>query len=329
MEITESNDASLTVEYNCKIKEFSDLPPRIRVSLPRFTSKPLDVIKLCSFIGKISPLSFATEENVCPRKESTSSVQELLDEPCIVSTIKPGYKKLRNVTCQNGDEIWTSGETAAMKCFNIKGLHLKAVQNQSGNPTNDISLDRNGNLTYIDRSTRTLNRVKNGLGEVIIRLKGWNPSNLCTTFFGDLLVAMFSDDETQSKVVCYSGNKEKRTFQFDDESKPLYSGNKKIKFITENRNLDICVSDCDAGAVVVIDYTGKLQLRYTGHPLTANDHPFNPFGITTDHQSQILTADIDNHRIHILDQKGAFLRYIDNCDLNYPFGVCVDRSDYL
>lgn len=69
----------------------------------------------------------------------------------------------------------------------------------------------------------------------------------------------------------------------DDESKPLYSGNKKIKFITENRNLDICVSDCDSGAVVVKDYTGKLQFRYTGHPLTANDHPFNPFGIITDH----------------------------------------------
>lgn len=69
-----------------------------------------------------------------------------------------------------------------------------------------------------------------------------------------------------------------------------------------------------------------IKFRYTGHPLTANDHPF---GITTDHQCQILTADIDNHRIHTLDQKGAFLRYIDNCDLNYPFGVCVDRSDYL
>lgn len=77
MEIMESNDASLTVENNCKIKEFSDLPPQIRVSLPRFTSKPLDGITLCSFIGKISPLSFATEENVCPRKEPTSSVQEL------------------------------------------------------------------------------------------------------------------------------------------------------------------------------------------------------------------------------------------------------------
>lgn len=208
-EIKESNDVSLTVKYNCKIKELSNLPPRTRVSLPRSTSKPLDGLKLCSFIGKISPLSFVTEEIVCSRKEPTYSVQKLLDEPCIVATIKTSYKKLRNVTCHNEDEIWTSGETAAMKCFNSKGLHLKTVQNQSGNPTNDISLDKNGNLTYIDRSTRTLNIVKKGLGEVIIRLQEWNPSNLCTTSFGNLLVAMFSNDETQSKVVCYSGKREK------------------------------------------------------------------------------------------------------------------------
>lgn len=154
-------------------------------------------------------MSFVTEEIVCSRKEPTYSVQKLLDEPCIVATIKTSYKKLRNVTCHNEDEIWTSGETAAMKCVNSKGLHLKTVQNQSGNPTNDISLDKNEYLTYIDRSTRTLNIVKKGLGEVIIRLQEWNPSNLCTTSFGDLLVAMFSNDETQSKVVCYSGKREK------------------------------------------------------------------------------------------------------------------------
>lgn len=76
----------------------------------------------------------------------------------------------------------------------------------------------------------------------------------------------------------------------------------------------------------MVDYTGKLQFRYTGNPLTANEFPFNSFGITTDRQSHMLTADIDNHRIHILDQKGTFLRYID---LNYPFGLYVDKSDYL
>lgn len=69
MEIIELNDVLLIVEYNCKIKEFSDFLFWIWVLLLRFILKLLDVIKFCSFIGKIFLLFFVIEENVCLRKE--------------------------------------------------------------------------------------------------------------------------------------------------------------------------------------------------------------------------------------------------------------------
>ncbi|XP_034305026.2 tripartite motif-containing protein 2-like [Magallana gigas] len=327
--IEKSTEVSSTIKYSSKIRKFSKLPPKVQVSLPTFIPKPLDREKLYSLFGQITPLSIATEENVLSLHQPKTSVRELLDEPELVATIQTGHAKLCCVTCLNEDRIWTSGETNDIKCFNIKGSLLQTIKTKSGKFPDDIAVDINRDLLYADGTTRTVNKVKNGQIEELIRLQGWVPTELCVTSTGDLLVTMFSDDETQSKVVRYSGSTEKQRIQFDDEGKPLYSGNYNIKYITENRNHDICVADSEARAVVVVNQDGKLRWRYTGHPSVTKNKPFTPLGITTDSQSRILTANSDNHCIHILDQNGQFLRYIDNCDLEDPYGLCVDNNDNL
>ncbi|XP_052677898.1 uncharacterized protein LOC128158950 [Crassostrea angulata] len=326
--IEKSTEVSSTIEYSSKIREFSKLPPKVKVTSPTFIPKPIDREKLYSLFGQITPLSTATEENVLSLNQPKTSVSEL-DEPELVATIQTGYKYLRSVTCLNEDSIWTCGETNDIKCFNIKGLLLQTIQTKSRKWPNDIAVDSDGNLLYCDWTDRTVNKVKNGQTEKLIRIQGWVPGNLCVTSTGDLLVTMYSDDGTQSKVVRYSGSTKKQTIQFGDEGKPLYSVNDRNKYITENRNHDICVADYKAGAVVVVNQDGKLRWRYTGHPSVTKNKPFIPYGITTDSQSRILTADWYNNCIHILDQNGQFLRYIDNCDLEDPTGLCVDNNDNL
>ncbi|XP_052677900.1 uncharacterized protein LOC128158951 [Crassostrea angulata] len=328
--LEKSTEISPAIEYSSKIREFSKLPPKVQVSLPTFIPKPIDREKLYSLFGQITPLSTATEENVLPQNQLIISVRELLGEPELVTTIQTGYVGLCNVTCLNDSSIWTSGMTNDMKCFNsIKGSLLQTIMTKSGILPNGMAIDSVGDLLYSDWKTMKVYKVKNGHTEVLIRLQGWVPCKLCVTSTGDLLVAMYSKDCTQSKVVRYSGSTEKQTIQFDDKGKPLYFRNGKIKYITENGNHDICVADCRVGAVVVVNQDGKLRWRYTGHLSVTKNQTFKPYGITTDSQSRILTADFNNHCIHILDQNGQFFRYIDNCDLKDPYGVCVDNNDNL
>nr|XP_022297157.1 uncharacterized protein LOC111106672 [Crassostrea virginica]XP_022297158.1 uncharacterized protein LOC111106672 [Crassostrea virginica] len=329
-EMEESNEVSPTILYSSKIEEFSKLPPKVNISIPKFIPKQMEREELCSLIGKLTPLFTTLEERVSTANKPNTSVRELLDEPELLNTINTGHERLCSVTCLNEEQIWTCGQTADIKCFNIQGVLQKTIKTMSGWWPRDIAIDKDGALMYTDSwETWTVYKVKNDQTEKIITLQGWRPGNLCVTSSGDLLVTMYSGERTQSKVVRYSGSTVKQTIQFDEKGQALYSGNTYNKYISENRNLDICVADFGAGAVVVVNQAGKLRFRYTGHPSPTKNKTFNPYGITTDSQGRIVTADSDNHCIHILDKYVQFLRYIDNCDLNYPWGLCVDNNDCL
>lgn len=102
-----------------------------------------------------------------------------------------------------------------------------------------------------------MNKVSDGQTEEVIRLEGWTPLNLCVSSSDDFLVVFINNKETHSKLVRYSETSEKQTIQFDEEGKPLYSGNFKIKCPYESRNMDICLADYEAGAVVVVNQAGN------------------------------------------------------------------------
>lgn len=79
---------------------------------------------------------------------------------------------------------------------------------------------------------------------------------------------------------------------------------------------------------MVVNRAGNLRFVYTGPPSKTKES-FTPHGITTDGQSQILIADYYNHRIHIIDQDGFFICFIEKWELQYPCGLCVDTKDNL
>ncbi|XP_055999008.1 uncharacterized protein LOC130047658 [Ostrea edulis] len=331
--ILKLNDVSLTSTYKSRNSEFRTLPPKVRVTVPSFSPQKINKDQLNEMFGSLPPLSINTEHgDTIKSAEAVSSppVKPLLDEPRVTATIDTGYSefldRLFSVSCLSEDQVWTCGNKKTMKLLNLQSKLLTSIKTKSGREPKDIAVTRDGDLVYTDSSNNTVNLIKNKQIQTVITLQGWRPGYVCCTAGNDLLVTMISDDEEQSKVVRYSGSTEKQSIQFDDQGRPLYSSGG-YKYLSENKNLDICVADCEARAVVVVNQSGKLRFRYTGHP-SNTEQSFNPRGITTDSQSHILTADYRNHRIHILDQDGQFLCYI-HCDLERPLGLCVDIRDNL
>ncbi|XP_034308122.2 E3 ubiquitin-protein ligase TRIM71-like [Magallana gigas] len=329
-----SNDASLLSAYKSRNTEFRRLPPKLTVSLPSFTPSETNKEQLIQQFGSLSASSVKSDEDGYTLDflgdESTSFDKILIDAPKVITDINTEYsdRTLRSVSCRSDEEIWTCGEDKIMRLYSLKGDLLKSVKTKSGDNPYDIAVNRNGDLVYTDYKDSTVNIMKNKQIETVIRLKGWSPCNICITSSGNLLIVLISDDVKQTKVVRYSGSIRKQIIQYNSKGNPLYSSDLYTKYIVENGNLDICVSDHGAQAVVVVNQGGNFRFTYTGPPSTT-DEPFNPVGIATDRQSRILTADPNNNRIHILDQDGKLLRYIDNCHLRGPWGLCVDSQDDL
>ena len=334
----DSDDFDSVSVYQSRNEEFRNLPLSLNITLPTFTFPDINRELINKQIGYLSKLAITTENHDClaktPGAMSSRQPRSLIEDPLAITFIKTGCrtfsKRLLSVACLNDDEIWTRGTDNIMRLYNLHGKLLKSVETKSGNAPVEIAVPvkRSGDLMYSDNMS--INIVKTKHIHMLIKLRRWRPRGICSTTCEDLLVIMDNDDGNQTKVVRYSGSIEKQSIQWDEQGRALYSSSGLIndKYLSENRNLDICVADCNARAVVVVSAAGKLRFRYTGHP-SSTKGSFDPLGITTDSLGKILIADRDNRRIHILDQDGHFLRYIDNCHLKSPWGLCVDSKDNL
>eukprot|EP00105_Crassostrea_gigas_P042489 XP_019926637.1 PREDICTED: uncharacterized protein LOC109619881 [Crassostrea gigas] len=274
--LLDSNDASLVSNYKPRNAEFRRLPSKLTVSLPNVTLQSINKEQFYQQLGVLSQSSIKTDEHYYTINSSLD--RPLIDVPQIITEINTEYTRLHSVSCVNDENIWTcSMFYDKMRLYNVQGDLVKSVQTKSRKGPWDIAVTRSGELVYTDYHDRTVNIEKNTEIQTVIRLQGWCPDAVCSTFFDDLLVVM---------------------------------------------------DNCDGGAIVVVNLAGKLRFTYTGSPSPIKES-FSPCGITTDSQGQILTVDIDNYRIHIMDQDGQFLQYIDNCQLQKPWGLCVDIRDNL
>ena len=124
--------------------------------MPNYIPKPIEKADVCSLFGKLTPFSTTLEERVFSAKKPNTSVKDLLDESEVLNTINTGYENLCSVVCFNEQEIWTSGLTPDIKCFNTQGILQKTIKTKSQNWPYDITVFSDGSLVYSDWETSTV-----------------------------------------------------------------------------------------------------------------------------------------------------------------------------
>ncbi|XP_062606779.1 uncharacterized protein LOC134268530, partial [Saccostrea cucullata] len=178
-----------------------------------------------------------------------------------------------------------------------------------------VTQDRD--LIFTERNKNVINRITpdNNITE-FIKTGDWTPYSIHSSHINeDLLVGMMFRVTRYNKT-----GKELQNIQRDNKRQELY---KYPKYITENINGDICTSDYNKDAVVMVNKSGQHRFSYKGQ-----ESGLDPYGICTDVLGHILVC--VSNAVHLLDQDGQFLSLLlTEQEVYHPRSVCVDTENNL
>nr|XP_022307781.1 uncharacterized protein LOC111113782 [Crassostrea virginica] len=261
----------------------------------------------------------------------TTGIGKLMDKVRVIATIPTNYKPLRGVACVGVAEACIYGNNKTITRIDIHGTVRDTVNTTRLPCPGDISVTRGRELIYSDYNSGTVNIVRHGKSETLITAprvcRLWR---FCCTRSGDILVHMYKGTgyQPKNKIIRYQGQNIKQEIYKDGQGNPIFKDGDYSMFMSENNNRDVCISDVNADTVADVDKTGRIRFQYDGSP-ARREWLFRPREIVTDALSQIIVSDNNNNCLHILDQNGQFLRCVDNCGLEGPYGLSVDSEGRL
>nr|XP_022342528.1 uncharacterized protein LOC111136170 [Crassostrea virginica] len=268
----------------------------------------------------------STEKQLEQSKEK-SDMKQTLSLSSSVTKVRensvPGVNSAWHVSVDKSGRLWVSDYRGNLVQTDLQGNLLQKIQT-SGWQEGYHTTTQDGDLIYTDKDNKVIYKTTpdKKINE-FIKTGDWKPLSVHSSCInGDLLVGMVKDKE--AKVTGYSKTgKEIQSIQRDNQGQELYS---EPHYITENINGDICTSDNNKRAVVVVNKSGQHRFSYTGQRSM-----FCPFGICTDVLGHILVCDYFSNTVHLLDQDGGFLSFIlsPQQGIKRPRSVCVKNEKYL
>ena len=281
-----------------------------------------DMVKLLSEI-KITQ----SEKN---RQAGNELLPTLMSSPVLQkSTAWKSTGYCYHISCVTPDRVWVSVfdniylmDTATRKAvYRLEG----SLEFESGKHT--VNCD--SELIYIEKQDN-INKLSADMNRNTLLIDKtdpeWKPICVyCSPSSGDLLVGMRRNDTDTGKVMRYNDSyRPTQTIPPKNTPDNLYQ---RPRFITENNNGDVVVSDCGRRAVVVTSSKGIHRFSYKGSLSLPSGSQLVPRGVCTDALSHILVS--WTNTVQMLSEDGEFLKIlltyqILGMDYHTPHGLSYD-----
>ncbi|XP_052684539.1 uncharacterized protein LOC128164635 [Crassostrea angulata] len=325
--------------------KIQSIPETTQLVLPVFTAGQFykdDVSKLLGSVNfpntkpdnrTIKPMETASTQLKLTGKQTRRDVEKLdmkqtLSLSSSVTKVKeytvPGVDRVYHLSLGKSGRLWCSDHYGNLVQIDLEGNQLQKIQT-SGKDEGYHTVTPTGDLLYADRDNKVINRIKqDNTITTFIKTGDWEPISIHSSHInGDVLVGM--EKGVEAKVTRYNKTgKEIQNIQRDNNGQELYEY---PHFITENINGDICTSNFNKRAVVVVNKSGQHRFSYTGR-----GSGVSPDGICTDLLGHIIVCNgcFGNNSLDIIDQDGQFLSQLLPPQQGIlPCCVCVDDESNL
>ncbi|XP_052683129.1 uncharacterized protein LOC128163539 [Crassostrea angulata] len=237
-----------------------------------------------------------------------------------------GVDRCFHISFVTSDRVWVNDHRDNLILTDTSGVPLHRVEDSCcylrggfhtvNSESELVYIDRNYNINKLSKDMKTTTTfIERTYSTWEPRCVYWSPST------GDLLVGIRYIHTRTGKVTRYNQSGQlTQTIQHDNTGRGLY---RQPRYITENNNGDVVVSDFDEdydelygyaygddyvpGAVVVTERGGRHCFSYTGPPSGSR---LRPIGICTDALSHILVCDYQTKTVQMLDKDGQFLLHL-------------------
>lgn len=242
-----------------------------------------------------------------------------------------------HISCVKSGHAWVSGFRNKLILTNTTGETLenreKGLSDFYRNGLHTIN--GKGELIYISWNynvNKISKDMKNITTQFQLHSSIWEPRCVCwSQSTRDILIGMATgeqldgrnaDLEDTGQVTRYSENGTfKQYIRYTETGIKLFS---EPRWIIENHNGDIVVSDDDS-AVVVTERCGRHRFSYTGNP---SGLELVPQGICADMFSNILVCDWKTRTVQVIDMDGQFLLNLlmNNSEKLAPHSLSYDTN---